>query len=89
MTSQATETELLFDTGLFPLLKLLLARTEMMGSYPNNHPFSISGHTYPLTKGEVKGHRALLTMSRPRPSRPSPGFYPVGLSFEHPVGLPR
>ena len=49
MTSQATETELL-DTGLFPLLKLLLARTEMMGSFPNNHPFSISGHTYPLTR---------------------------------------
>jgi hypothetical protein len=76
-TIQATETEL-FDTGLSPLLKLLEARTEMMGSYPNNHPFSISGHTYPLHNGEAKGHRALLAMSRPRL-----------LSSEHPLSLPR
>ena len=82
MTSQATETEL-FDTGLFPLLKLLLARTEMMGSFPNNHPFSISGHTYPLTRERLKdtGRYSLC------PAHDS--FHPVGLSSEHPIGLPR
>ena len=92
MTSQATETELL-DTGLFPLLKLLLARTEMMGSFPNNHPFSISGHTYPLTRERLKdtGRHSLCPAhdSQGLPLQDLLSFFPVGLSFEHPLGLPR
>ena len=82
MTSQATETEL-FDTGLFPSLK----RTEMMGSYPSNHPFSISGHTYPLTRERLKDTERYSLCPAHDPVGLS--FYPVGLSFEHPLGLLR
>ena len=71
MTSQATETELLWHR-VIPFTEASPSAHGNDGLLPQQPPLLHFRTHIPPHKGEVKGHRAPLTMSRPRLTRPPP-----------------